>query len=116
MQAKNRKLGQQMSEAFNPAMQFISGNEATIEVIEEAAAAETVVEDVGASSLPETLSYGRVPAGFKLNPLLVETKSKRLQLMLQPTLLDKIKQQAQARGKSVNDYVHTILLEAHREK
>lgn len=46
--------------------------------------------------------------GYKVNPAYTETKSKRLQLLIQPSLLDWIKTQAKAQDKSVNDYVHTI--------
>ena len=49
------------------------------------------------------------PEGYKLNPLFIETKSKRLQLLLQPSLLEEIRLQAKERATSVNAYVHTIL-------
>lgn len=42
----------------------------------------------------------------------LETKSKRLQLLIQPSLLDKLKGKAKAEGRSVNDLVHSILEEA----
>ena len=52
------------------------------------------------------------PEGYKVNPLYIETKSKRLQLLVQPSLLDKLKGKAKAEGRSVNDLVHSILEEA----
>ena len=50
-----------------------------------------------------------VPEGYKVNPLYIETKSKRLQLLVQPSLLDKLKEKAKAEGRSVNDVAHSIL-------
>lgn len=43
-----------------------------------------------------------------------ETKSKRLQLLIQPSLLDELKGKAIAANRSVNDLVHMILEEAIR--
>jgi len=54
------------------------------------------------------------PKGYRVNPLYIETKSKRLQLLVQPSLLDKLKGKAKAEGRSVNDLVHSILEEALR--
>ena len=52
------------------------------------------------------------PPGYKYNPLYVETKSRRLQLLIQPSLHDKVRDKAQQAGVSVNELVHTILEEA----
>lgn len=68
----------------NPAMQFIS----------------TPTEE-------ETTATA--PAGYKPNPLYIEKRSKRLQLLLQPSLYEKVKQRADTQGCSVNDLIHTIL-------
>ena len=48
---------------------------------------------------------------LKPNPLYVETRSKRLQLLIQPSLHLKLKAIAQARGRSLNDLIHTLLEE-----
>jgi len=58
---------------------------------------------------------GEVPDGYKLNPLYVETKSRRLQLVMQPSLFERVKAGAKASGLSINEYVHQILSEATRE-
>lgn len=55
------------------------------------------------------------PEGYKLNPLYVETKSRRLQLLVQPSLHEKIKTRAKASGRSVNEYIHSLLEEAMKE-
>lgn len=52
-----------------------------------------------------------VPAGYKLNPLFVETKTKRLQLVLQPSLYERVKAKATAKGISVNEFIHRTLNE-----
>ena len=54
---------------------------------------------------------GSAPGGppMKPNPLFVETKSKRVQLLIQPSLHQKLKTRAQNRGQSLNDLIHTAL-------
>ena len=46
---------------------------------------------------------------MKPNPLYVETRSKRLQLLMQPSLHQKLKARAAARGQSLNDLIHQVL-------
>lgn len=75
---------------LNPAMQFISTQEETVKTTD-------------------------APEGFKVNPLFVETKSRRLQLLLQPSLYDRIKAKATEQGLSVNELAHTILETGTRE-
>ena len=61
---------------------------------------------------PITPPTGKPPEGYKLNPLYVETKKRRLQLVLKPSLYEKVKSGASKQGLSVNEYVHRILEEA----
>lgn len=49
------------------------------------------------------------PTGYKIDPRFVETKSRRLQLVLQPSLYERVKKAAKDEGLSVNEYVHQIL-------
>jgi len=70
----------------NPALQFISTEEPTQPAAEPAP---------------------QYP--MKRNPLYIETKSRRVQLMFQPSLYNKIKALATEQGKSFNDTVHSIL-------
>lgn len=81
-------------DSINPAMNFISQ-----ESIERA---EGIQEPATA------------PEGYKLNPLYVETKSRRLQLLIQPSLHEKLKKRAEREHTSVNDLIHTILQEELR--
>ena len=86
----------------NPALQFIS----------------SAAEEAGTPPAPapkKAPTTAKAPEGYKLNPLYVETKSKRLQLVLQPSLLAKVKERAGEQGLSVNEYVHRILEEATKE-
>lgn len=81
----------------NPALQFISAAD----------------EQEGPQATPTT---AKAPAGYKVNPLYVETKSRRLQLVLQPSLFERVKARATASGLSVNEYIHQLLDEATREE
>ncbi len=46
---------------------------------------------------------------MKPNTELIETKSKRLQLLMQPSLHSKIKKASEKSNTSVNDLIHKIL-------
>lgn len=81
----------------NPALQFISAAD----------------EQEAPQATPNT---AKAPAGYKVNPLYVETKSRRLQLVLQPSLFERVKARATASGLSVNEYIHQLLDEATREE
>lgn len=91
-------------ENINPAMSFISQ-----ESIDRAEGETTAKEEA-------TKRPAKAPEGYKLNPLYIETKSKRLQLLIQPSLHEKLKARAKAEGTSVNDIVNTILQDALAEE
>lgn len=90
-------------DSINPAMSFISQ-----ESIDRAEGETPATAD---AKKPD-----KAPEGYKLNPLYVETKSKRLQLLIQPSLHEKLKKKAQAEGTSVNDLVNSILQDALAEE
>lgn len=50
------------------------------------------------------------PDGYKVNPLFIEKRTKRIQLIMQPSVYERAKQQAESRGTSFNDYVHGLIL------
>lgn len=83
---------------LNPAMQFIS----------------TPAEETTTGSGEGVASTKDAPEGYKVNPLYIEKRSKRLQLLVQPSLYDKVKAQAETEGCSVNNYIHRVLEEALR--
>lgn len=90
-------------DSINPAMSFISQ-----ESIDRAEGETPATAD---AKKPD-----KAPEGYKLNPLYIETKSKRLQLLIQPSLHEKLKRKAQAEGTSVNDLVNSILQDALAEE
>jgi len=89
----------------NPALQFIS-----------AAETETQPPEKKTKTITLPQPTEKPPEGYKLNPLYVETKSRRLQLVLQPSLYERVRAGAAAAGLSVNEYCHQILDEATREE
>ena len=88
----------------NPALQFISTEESTAEQTQETTQTEQ----------PDTAQ--QPPTGYELTPLYLETKSRRVQLISQPSLHEKVKQAAQSEGVSFNEYVHRVLERAVKEK
>ena len=77
----------------NPALQFISSISS---------------DESYRSKPPEDV----IPEGFKIVP---EAKSKRLQLLIQPSLYDRIKLRAKQNKTSVNETIHKILNEAFKK-
>lgn len=49
------------------------------------------------------------PDGYKVNPLYIEKRSKRIQLVMQPSIYERAKEKAEQNGKSFNDYVHSLI-------
>lgn len=94
--------------AGNPALQFISEHkeEAVTPAIKEPAEPVKEKADIAAASRTEA-----VPEGFKPNPLYIEKKTRRLQMLMQPSLHAKVKEAADEAGLSVNDYIHRVLEE-----
>lgn len=86
-----------LGNSFNPAMQFIS-----VPIEEKDERAEQ----------PESSTTTAIPEGYRV--VYVEKKSKRLQLLIQPSLYDLLKKRADAEGSSVNDTIHRILDDALR--
>ena len=74
---------------LNPAMQFIS----------------TPTED----EREKTTATAPAPEGYKVNPAYIEKKSRRLQLLMQPSLYDLLKTRAVEEGTSVNNLIHELL-------
>ena len=53
-----------------------------------------------------------LPTGYKYNPLYVETRSQRLQLLVTPSVAEGLKAKAKAEGRSLNDLANEIFREA----
>ena len=88
------------SSISNPAERFLS----TPESEEERSSSTTAPE-----AIFPTGALGKPPKGYKLNPLYVEVKSRRVQLLLRPSLYNALLKQAKAQGVSFNDMANTIL-------
>lgn len=96
----------------NPALTFISVQES--EPIRDTMITEGIdsfqkQEETTASASSAHIKQAGNPEGFKVNPIYVETKSRRMQLLVQPSLYEAIKAKATAEGVSVNELIHTIL-------
>lgn len=74
----------------NPALRFISAAPA---------------EEKPAPEAPPARPEEGPGEGYRANPLYVEKKTRRLQLVLRPSLYAQAKRQAQAQGISLNEYV-----------
>lgn len=101
----------------NPALAFISTPEAAPQEAEaNSPSAKGSAKKAAEAPHKPTLKIKTTgaPEGFKANPLYVETKSRRMQLLVQPSLYEAIKARATAEGTSVNELVHSILEAAIR--
>lgn len=91
-------------------------------VEQETPAAGTSAAEAGSNDAPvETVTQAAPPARrkrqkkskatveYKLDPRYVEKRTRRLQLVLQPSLYDRVRKRAAADGVSVNDLIHSIL-------
>lgn len=94
-------------EDINPAMNFISPESVKAKEV------ETITHNPDPG---KTISEIRkeTPEGFKVNPLYIETRSKRVQILIQPSLYEKLKNQAKEEGVSVNEVINSILLEEYK--
>lgn len=116
MSGKKNFAGQQ-----NPALAFISPQEAAPERVEEQnvptikPASKAAAGLKTASAVKSGIKTTDAPKGFKANPLYVETKSRRMQLLVQPSLYEALKARATAEGLSVNELVHSILEDVLKE-
>ena len=107
----------------NPAIQFITAPEPKepTEQVQELPNVSAPVQKTdepaqeSAKTNAPVPSSNTPPAGYKMNPMYVETKSRRLQLVLQPSLYERVKKAAKDAGLSVNEYVHQILDSATRD-
>lgn len=77
----------------NPAMSFIS---------------QESIDKVDGKPAKTT---GKAPEGYKLNPEYIETKSKRVQLLVQPSVYEEVKAKAKAKGISTNEAINEALRE-----
>ena len=56
----------------------------------------------------QEVNHTQIPTGYELKP---ESKTKRVNLLLRPTIYEIAKKKAEAKGISFNDYVNNLLQE-----
>lgn len=92
------------AEGMNPALAFISKE--SIDAVER----EKTTPPTGTGA----------PEGYKLNPAYIEKyiekKTKRVQLVLQPSLYKRVKAASEAAGLSFNEFCHRVLDKATKEE
>ena len=66
-----------------------------------------------AEQVNDTQEAAKAPEGMKLNPeyieKYIEKRTRRVQIVLQPSLYERAKAKAESCGKSFNDYIHELL-------
>lgn len=89
----------------SPAMQFISK-----ESIDKVDKPEKPKKQTSEKSTPK--GGRKAPEGYKPNPEFIETKSKRVQILMQPSLHSKAKEISEELGISLNDFISRAIQEA----
>lgn len=94
-----------------PALAFISGVEEEKRPPKAKPTSKTAKKD--APKLPKskatTKDGERAPEGYKLAPEFIETKTKRVQLLVQPSLYEAVKAKASSLGISTNEAISEAL-------
>lgn len=90
----------------NPALSFIS--QESVYAVEGGQEAAPVSGPIPTTAKP--------PQGYKRNPEFIEVKSKRVQLVMQPSLYQRVKAASVAAGLSFNEYCHRTLEQAIRQE
>ncbi|HGJ5899960.1 hypothetical protein [Arsenophonus apicola] len=87
----------------NPAMAFIStmGSEEDFLLVNQSAKEKSSNKNHQKEEIK--------PVPMKKNPEFIETKSKRVQMLMQPSLYNEIKKKAKQKRVSVNEMMHKIL-------
>ena len=95
----------------NPALRFITEAEQPEEQETKPAPKQTVKAPTRSPSRSTSKTKNDEPR-YKLDPKYIETKSRRVQLVMQPSLYNKIKQAASKQDISVNEFIHKTLEDA----
>ena len=98
----------------SPALQFLTGEQAaegkdeTAAETAEATAAQKAEKPARARKV-KAPDLQTVPKGYRIDHRYVEVKSRRVQLVFQPSLYDRVKALADEKGMSFNECVHQLL-------
>ena len=102
---KNFKL----NEAMNPALNYITTQEKTTQSKSKQnkdTQQIEILEDRG------IIKVVRIPKGMSLKDAFKENKTKRVQLVMQPSLFNNMKQHCKDNKQSVNDFINKLIEEA----
>ena len=91
----------------SPAMAYIDIPEGEVEDKADEAQANTTKTTTNAK--PSAKSSKQVRSEVMITPKDAETKSRRVQILLQPSVYEAVKQLAEDNNTSVNDTINTIL-------
>jgi len=105
--SKNFKL----DEATNPALNFINTQNKTTQPKNQQNTHTQieVLEDKG------TIKVIRIPEGMSIKDAFKENKTKRVQLVMQPSLFNDMKQHCKDNKQSVNDFINKLIEKALRK-
>lgn len=106
--AKKSFTDRMQQKAVNPTLQFISAPEAAPEPQNEPQTAEK--RRPGRKTSTTSSTPQRAPQAHRAQPQYdEETKSRRLQVLLTPSLYDELRERAAEERMSVNEMINTIL-------
>ena len=86
----------------NPALSFIS--QESIDKVDREVQPE--------AEAPRTTARKKAPEGYKYNPEFIETKSRRVQSLILPSLYNDAKALSSELGISLNDFINKAIAEA----
>lgn len=100
----------------NPALAYITTSEDAIqETYKEEPGQEKPAKKTTKTATKKTAAKrttpGNPPKGYKVNPEYIELKSQRFNLLMQPTVLKRVKKLAKSRKLSTNETINQIIIE-----
>lgn len=90
---------------------FTTGNNPAMSFIGKESKGKTEVKKPAPKTEKRTTGKAKAPEGYKPNPEYIETKSKRVQLLVQPSVYEEVKAKAKAKGVSINEAINEALRE-----
>ena len=93
----------------NPALSFISNQGEIDNMGSETIAEEEVLNNINNKNLMVKQEEFIFSKGYRHNKEYIETKSKRIQLLLQPSVVEAVKKLARENGISVNETINIAI-------
>ena len=100
----------------NPAMNFITKpqeEEAEAQATAQPQAQATeALQDPTLTAIRRQIAEAKLaglPEGLKVNPIFIETRTKRTNVVFPPSLFEKAKKKAESKGLSFNDYINALV-------